>query len=427
MKGTSQLVNDRMNGIPRREFLALAGAAALSAPFLLEACRSSAATQGAQGPIKVASLLDRTGAFQSIGTAMADATTLAVESINKKGGVLGQQLQLQIFDTQSDNAMYTQFARQIALDSSIAVVMGGILSASREAIRPIFDSAKKLYFYNEQYEGGVCDKHTFVVGDVPTQQMAPLVKYGLNKFGKKFYTIAADYNWGHISVSAINKFISDMGGTQLGVEFIPLDVTQYGTTIDKIQRAAPDVLMALTVGGSQQTFYRQWKAAGLKSRIPIVSPSFGTGDDTVVLDPSESQGVVVALHYFQELDNPTNKQFVQDWHARFPNATYPRVSADGEDTWTAWHLWAMAVNKAGTTDTDKVIQVLESGLEIDAPSGKVRLDGGSHHAALSMSMAVVNDHRTFDIISTSGPVDPTYEMSVCNLVKNPSTNQQFSP
>jgi len=375
----------------------------------------------------VASLLARTGAFQSTGVALAAATTLAVESINKKGGVLGQQLQLQIFDTQSDNAMYTQFARQIALDDSIAVVMGGILSASREAIRPIFDSAKKLYFYNEQYEGGVCDKHTFVVGDVPTQQMAPLVKYGLDKFGKKFYTIAADYNWGHISVSNINKFIQDGGGTQSGVEFIPLDVTQYGATIDKIQRAKPDVLMALTVGGSQQGFYRQWKAAGLKNKIPIVSPSFGTGDDTVVLDPSESQGVVVALHYFQELDNPTNKQFVQDWHARFPNETYPRISADGEDTWTAWHLWAAAVNKAGTTNTDKVIQALESGLEIDAPSGKVRLDGASHHAALSISMAVVNDHRTFDIISTSGPVDPAYEMSVCNLIKNPNTNQQFAP
>src|SRR5262245_56847033 len=150
-------------------------------------------------PIVVGSVLDETGGLNVYGKAMADATRLAIKSINDAGGVLGRPLKLVSYDAQSDNAKYTAYANQLSLKDKAVVIMGGITSASREAIRPVVARNKTLYFYNEQYEGGVCDKNVFLTGIVPSQQVAPTVDWAIKNIGKKFYVLAADYNYGHIS------------------------------------------------------------------------------------------------------------------------------------------------------------------------------------------------------------------------------------
>lgn len=114
--------------------------------------------EGEEGPVKVGSILDATGPLSLYGDPMVKATRLAVDTINANGGVLGRQLELVAVDSQSDIAQYTAGARTLAEDSDIVVVHGGITSASREAIRPIFNEAEMLYFYNQLYEGGVCEK-----------------------------------------------------------------------------------------------------------------------------------------------------------------------------------------------------------------------------------------------------------------------------
>src|SRR5437016_4309653 len=149
-----------MSGVTRREFLVRSGATTLSSTLLLGTAAAFATRIAAAAPrrapadaegILVASLLDRTGGLETIGVPMSDATTFSIEDINANGGVLGQQLNLQALDTQFQQAVYTQYAQQLALDPAVAVVMGGITSASREAIRPLFHSARKVYFSNEQY------------------------------------------------------------------------------------------------------------------------------------------------------------------------------------------------------------------------------------------------------------------------------------
>ena len=124
---------------------------------------------GGQGDIAVGSVLDETGPLNIYGKPMADATKLAIKDINDSGGVLGRKLKLVAYDTQSDNAKYTQFTNQLVVRDRVAVIHGGITSASREAMRPVVDRAKVPYFYNEQYEGGVCDKNVFLTGAVPSR------------------------------------------------------------------------------------------------------------------------------------------------------------------------------------------------------------------------------------------------------------------
>jgi branched-chain amino acid transport system substrate-binding protein len=287
------------------------------------------------------------------------------------------------------------------------------------------DKNKQLYFYNEQYEGGVCDKYVFCTGVVPSQQLSTLVQWTVQNVGKTFYTLAADYNYGHISSDWVKFYLTKYGGSLAGVEFIPLDVSDFSSSITKLQQKKPAAVMSLLVGGNHIAFYRQFAAAGLQDKMKIVSPTFGLGNEQVVLAPNESKGITVSYPYFQELTNATNQKWVADWHARFGN-DYPYITDSANTVWVGWNLWAAAVNKAGSLGTDKVIKALESGLTFDAPEGTVTLDGKSHHLVHNVNIAQTNATHGFDIIQTFNAISPDPQ-GQCDLIANPNQHTQFTP
>jgi urea transport system substrate-binding protein len=409
--------------LTRRDALRGAGALglAVAAPAVLTSRRAAAAAD-----IPVGSILDATGPINIYGIPMIDSTRFAIDDINANGGVLGQSLRLVELDAQSNNQLYTQYASKLILEDQAAVLMGGITSASREAMRPVVDRYQALYFYNEQYEGGVCDKFVFCTGVTPAQQLGVLVPWASKNYGKKFYTLAADYNYGHISADWVKVFLKDAGGTQVGVEFIPLDVVDFTSVIQRIEQNQPDVVFSLLVGGNHIAFYRQFAAAGLNTRIPTVSPTFGLGNEQVVLSPEEAKGIVVIYPYFQELDNPTNKEWVQRWHQRY-GADYTYITDSACTVWNGWHLWAMAANKAGSLERAKVTEALESGLTFASPEGKISLDPQSHHVVHTVHLARVNDRHGFDIIETFDNLEPSDTKQVCDLIAKPDQHTQFTP
>jgi urea transport system substrate-binding protein len=409
---------------PRSRLAALAaGGAALL--MLATGCGASGGgSADASGPIKVGSILDETGGLNIYGVAMSDATKLAVQDINDNGGVLGRKLQLKSYDAQSDNAKYSQYASQLAQRDKVSVIMAGITSASREAIRPVADRMKIPYFYNEQYEGGVCDKNTFLTGVVPSQQLAALVPYAVKNYGKKIYVVAADYNFGRISADWVKQYAEKAGAQVVGTEFIPLESSDFGAVINNLQSAKPDVVVSLLVGGNHIAFYRQFASAGLNAQMPIVSSTFGLGNEQVVLSPAESKGITVAFPYVQELSNPANDKFVAAWRQAYGDEP---VTDSAVAVWNGWHLWATAAEKADSLDRAKVTKALESGVSIEGPSGTVTMDGPSHHVTQDVSIAQTNDKNGFTVLDTTKAVPASYERSVCNLVKKPDTNKQFTP
>jgi urea transport system substrate-binding protein len=411
-----------------RTRLAISASAAAALLLFASACGGSGGSSAddGTGPIKVGSILDATGPLNIYGTAMVDSTNLAIKDINDNGGVLGRQLQLVSYDAQSDNAKYTQYATTLASKDQVSVIMGGITSASREAVRPVADRSKTLYFYNEQYEGGVCDQNTFNTGVVPSQQLAALIPYAAENFGKKIYVVAADYNYGHISADWVTKYAEEAGAQVVNTEFIPLESSDFGSVVNNLQSAKPDVVVSLLVGGNHIAFYRQFASTGLGQSMHLVSPTFGLGNEQVVLSPAESQGIVVAYPYFQELSNPTNQQFVDTWHQAY-GADYGYITDSAVTVWNAWHLWAEAVEQAKSLGRDAVIEALQSGMSMDSPSGQVSMNGPSHHVTQSVSIAQTNATNGFDVLETAADVAPSYEDSVCDLVKNPDTNKQFTP
>jgi branched-chain amino acid transport system substrate-binding protein len=407
---------------------ALTALAAIALAVGLAACGGSGGgSSSSGGEITVGSLLDTTGPLDIYGKEMTNATQMAIDDINSNGGVLGKKLKLDAFDTQSDDTKYTQYANQLALKDHPAVVMGGITSASREAIRPIFDRNKLLYFYNEQYEGGVCDTNTFNTGVVPSQQLKALIPWAIENIGPKLYVVAAEYNYGEISAEWVKKYAEEAGGTVVGTEFVPLESSEFSSVISHLQTAKPDVVVSLLVGGEHIPFYRTFNATGLNSSMKIVSPTFGLGNEQVVLPPNESKDITVAYPYIESLENPVNEKFVKEYKKRFGANAY--VTDSAVTVWNGWHLWAEAVEKAGTTDREAVIEALQSGsgISFESPSGKVTMDPGSHHVTQDISIAKTNDEHGFTVMSTKADVPPSYEDEVCDLVKSPSTNKQFTP
>jgi branched-chain amino acid transport system substrate-binding protein len=390
---------------------AVAAAGAISSPAF------------AADEIKVASIHDLSGGLDIYGKPMVDALTLAVEEANAAGGVLGRQIKLISYDPQSNMQLYTQFAQQAALKDKVAVVHGGITSASREVIRPVLDRFKTLYFYNTQYEGGVCDRDQFDTGVTPAQTVEKLVPYSMKKWGKKVYVVAADYNYGQITSQWVKKYVLENGGEVASIDFFPLDVTNFGSTISKIQAAKPDFVWSALVGGAHISFYRQWAAAGMRKTIPMASTTFAVGNEHIVLSPEECNGMLICYNYFQDLKNPVNQAFVASFHKRF-GADYPNITELAMGTYQGFRLWAEGVKKAGSIDRMKVIEALETGISINAPSGKVTIDPPTHHCILDVHIAEVNNKK-LNVLEDFPQQRPTDTAAVCNLIKNPNDNQQY--
>lgn len=399
--------------LSRRMFVTGVSATALAAPAIM------GRAQGSE-KIKFVSILDQSGGLDIYGVPMVEATKMAIDDINAAGGLLDREVDLTIYDPQSNIQLYTQYATQAAAGDKADTVHGGITSASREAIRPTLARFKTLYFYNPQYEGGVCDMNSFCIGSTPAQTVAKVVPYVMNKWGKKVYIVAADYNYGQITAQWMQKFVKDNSGETLDVEFFPLDVTNFGPTIQKIQAAKPDLVISALVGGAHVSFYKQYAAAGLNKDIPIASTTFGVGNEQTLISPEEGEGLIASYSYFESIDNPVNKDFLARLEARL-GAGRPAMNELAVRSYEGAMLWAEAVKAAGTTERMAVIEALRAPQTYNGPSGPVTIDPKTNHAIQNVYIAEVKNQK-FEILESFEAQQPADTQLVCDLVANPNQN-----
>lgn len=376
----------------------------------------------AAGPIKLGSVLDASGNFDAYGKPMTMALDLAIDEINKAGGLLGRPVQKVAYDTQSNMALYTRYAQQMVRQDKVDVVIGGILSASREAIRPLLHRAAIPYVYTPLYEGGVCDGNAFMTGTTPAQQAEVLVPYAARKWGGKAYILAADYNYGQYMAQWFRKFLRDNGGSAVGVDFFPLDVSDFNSTIAKIQQAGPDFVLSALVGGAHLSFYRQWAAAGMKSRIPMASTTLGVGNEHKVLTAAEGDGMLVAYNYSPELATPANQAFLSRWSALHKGNT-DAINELAVLHYQGIKLWAEGVRRANSMDRAKVIAAMADGASIDGPSGKVTIDRATHHVTLDIHVMEIAGQK-LKVLQSFSQRPPRETQAVCDLRKTPNASVQ---
>jgi urea transport system substrate-binding protein len=302
------------------------------------------------------------------------------------------------------------------------VAHAGITSASREAIRQTFRRANLLYFYNVLYEGGVCDRNCFCTGTTPAQAVEPIIDYAMKKWGNKVYVLAADYNYGQITAKWVAYYVDQRKGSVLATNFFPLDVSDFGSTIAKIQDAAPNFVVAALVGGAHMSFFRQWAASGMNKRIPLTSTTFGVGNEHLALSPEEGDGIVIAGNYSPEVDTDANKSFRDAWAKRY--GTDKGIHELAVSQYQGIKLWAEGVRAAKSAERDAVVKALETGLQIEGPAGTVKVDPPTHHCALDIHLMVVKDQK-LTILDTAKQRPPSDTARYCNLEKNPDDNKQY--
>lgn len=381
--------------------------------------------ESTEDPIKVGMLEDLSGDFSLCGTYKTHAMELAVKEINESGGILGRKVELIAPDCQSDNQRYQEMARKLILEDEVDVVMGGFSSASREAIRPIMEEYETLYFYNNQYEGGVASHYTFCTGAVPEHQVMPLIEYMIENYGSRIYTIAADYNFGQLTAQWVAKAAEEYGGEIVGEEFLPLSTSQFSSSIDKIQKADPDVLVVLLTGVTQSSFYGQWAAAGMD--VPIATTiNIAQGYEHLRFDPPACANMYVTAQFIEELDTPEAQDFVKRFRELYPDEPYIGMEAAAQ--YTGMMLYKEAVEKAGTTETEAVIKALESGISYDGPQGKVTIYGPTHHVIQDIWIIYSDEEHNISFKEKYDQIVPDWlekEKGVDLTVEAP--NVQYTP
>ena len=387
---------------------------------------AAASSAMAADPIKIGVLEDQSGDFAAATIGKVHAIELAAEEINKAGGIAGRPIELVEYDTQSDNNRYQEFMRRVLQRDKVDVVFAGFSSASREAYRPIVNQFDGLAFYNNQYEGGVCDANMIVTGAVPEQQFSTLIPWMMEKYGKNVYTIAADYNFGQISAEWVRNIVKENGGTMVGEEFIPLGVSQFSQTIQNIQKAKPDFVVTLLVGAAQASYYEQ--AASANVGLPMASSvNVGQGYEHKRFKPPSLANMYVTTNYIEEVDTPASKAFLEKFHAKFPNEPY--VNQEAANSYIAMNLYKQMVERAnGSTKRADLLKVLDQGdVCFDGPSGKVCLDPKSQHMSHTIYLARVTEDHKIEFPKVWNDIKPYWLGEAgCDLTKN-DPSAQYTP
>ena len=395
--------------LPRRLTLGAAALSLMAASILGQpALADDANTTGlavTATEVTVGQLHSATGTMAISETGSIQAERLAIEQINASGGILGRQIKVVQEDGVSDWPTFAEKARKLLVGDKVAAVFGCWTSASRKAVLPVFEKENGLLYYPTFYEGLEQSKNVIYTGQEATQQiLASLDWIAKEKGAKTFYLIGSDYIWPRTSMKIARKHIENvLHGTVVGEDYYPLGNTQFGSLINKVKLKKPDVVFAAVVGGSNVAFYKQLKAAGVTAAKQNLLTLSVTEDELLGIGGENMQGFYASMKYFQSLDNPNNKAFVDAFKAK-----YGKDAVMGDVTQAAYlgpWLWKAAVEKAGSFDIDKVVAA-SPGIELKtAPEGYVKVHD-NHHLWSKTRIGEAQSDGQFKVIYESDLIEP---------------------
>ncbi|MEA5515979.1 urea ABC transporter substrate-binding protein [Nodularia sp. UHCC 0506] len=398
----------------RRQFL-IYSSATIGSSVLLKACANNTPTvteSPTASPVAATGDTIKVGILHSLSGTMAiseksvvDAEQLAIKEINSAGGVLGKQIQAIVEDGASNWDTFREKATKLIDQDQTSVIFGCWTSASRKNVKPVFESKDHMLWYPVQYEGQECSKNIFYTGAAPNQQIEPSVDWMLKNKGKEFFLVGSDYVFPRTANTIIKAQLEALGGKAVGEDYLPLGNVEVTPIISKIRQALPNggVIYNTLNGDSNVAFFKQLKGAGLTpEKYPSMSVSIAE-EEVKAIGVEYLQGHYAAWNYFQTVDTPANKKFVEAFKNEYGA---DRVINDPmEAAYIAVYLWKQAVETAGTTDLAKV-RAAAYGQTLDAPEGQVTMNA-NHHLSKIVRIGQVRQDGLFDIVyATPAPVEP---------------------
>ncbi len=381
---------------------------------------TGAAFAQAGDTIKVGILHSLSGTMAISETVLKDTALMAIEEINAKGGVLGKKLEPVVVDPASNWPLFAEKTRQLLTQDKVAVMFGCWTSVSRKSVLPVVEELNGLLFYPVQYEGEELSKNVFYTGAAPNQQAIPAVEYLMSKDGgsaKRFVLLGTDYVYPRTTNKILRAFLKSKGIPESDImeEYTPFGHSDYQTIIGKIKKFAGEgkktAVISTINGDSNVPFYKELGNAGLKAKdVPVVAFSVGE-EELRGVDTKPLVGHLAAWNYFMSIKGPSNNEFTKKWadYAKAKNIPghkdKPLTNDPMEATYIGVYMWKQAVEKAKSTDVDKVIAAM-AGQTFKAPSGfTAKMDEKNHHLHKPVFIGEVKADGQFNVVwKTPGPV-----------------------
>ena len=397
----------------RGHLKAVAFAAALATGALTFATSAMAADT-----IKVGVLHSLSGTMAISETVLKDTVLMAIDEINAKGGLLGKQLEPVVVDPASNWPLFAEKTKQLLGQDKVSVIFGCWTSVSRKSVLPVVEEMNGLLFYPVQYEGEELSKNVFYTGAAPNQQAIPAVDYLMSKDGggaKRWVLLGTDYVYPRTTNKILRAYLKSKGVADKDIDekYTPFGHSDYQTIVADIKKfsAGGKTAVVSTINGdSNVPFYKELGNAGLKAKdVPVVAFSVGE-EELRGVDTKPLVGHLAAWNYFMSIKGPANDEFIKKWSTyakakKLPGSDKPLTNDPMEATYIGINMWAQAVKKAGSTDTDKVIAAM-AGQTFKAPSGITSMmDPKNHHLNKSVFIGEIKADGQFNVVwKTPGPV-----------------------
>lgn len=392
----------------------------LTAVALAVATLGFSGLAAAADTIKVGVLHSLSGTMAISETVLKDVVLMTIAEINAKGGVLGKQLEPVVVDPASNWPLFAEKTKQLISQDKVAVIFGCWTSVSRKSVLPVVEELNGLLFYPVQYEGEELSKNVFYTGAAPNQQAIPAVEYLMSKDGgsaKRFVLLGTDYVYPRTTNKILRSFLHSKGVKDADImeEYTPFGFSDYQSIIAKIKKFSSEgkktAVISTINGDSNVPFYKELGNQGVKATdVPVMAFSVGE-EELRGVDTKPLVGNLAAWNYFMSLKNPTNAAFIKEWtaYAKAKNlpgqSTKPLTNDPMEASYIGIHMWAQAVKKAGSTDTDKVIAAM-AGQTFKAPDGyTVEMDPKNHHLHKPVFIGEIKADGQFNVVWKSpGPI-----------------------
>ncbi|TCK31712.1 amino acid/amide ABC transporter substrate-binding protein (HAAT family) [Ancylobacter aquaticus] len=374
---------------------ALVGAAALAL--------AGGGVASAQETIKVGVLHSLSGTMAISETTLKDTVLFMVQEQNAAGGVLGKKLEAVVVDPASNWPLFAEKARELIAKEKVAVVFGCWTSVSRKSVLPVFKELNSILFYPVQYEGEESERNVFYTGAAPNQQAIPAVDYLMaNEDVERWVLAGTDYVYPRTTNKILEAYLKSKGVKEedIMINYTPFGHSDWQTIVADIKKfgsAGKKTAVVSTINGDANVpFYKELGNQGIKATdIPVVAFSVGE-EELAGIDTKPLLGHLAAWNYFQSVDVPENADFIKKWQAYTKNDK--RVTNDPmEATVIGFNMWVKAVEKAGTTDADAVIDAL-IGITVPNLSGGFSAMMPNHHITKPVLIGEIKEDGQFDIV-----------------------------
>ncbi len=374
----------------RRSFLgsALGGAALGLAPGLVRGARAA-------DEFKIGLFIALSGPASLFGPTQQASAELAVEEVNKAGGIMGRQIKLIPTDGGGPPADSAKSAVRLMLDDKVDLLIGSHNSATRQALVATI-KGKVPYIYTPVYEGGECSFDTYVIADTPEQQIRPSVTWMMKeRNAKNFYLIGDDYVWPRKSNEHAKKYIAENGGKVVNEEYVPFGApNKFEEAVTRIKSAKPDAVLITLVGADNVNFNRTF--AGFELDKEIARLSLLLEENTLKgIGAESSNNLYSCMSYYANAPGDANKKFKAAYFGKFGDKA-PQLSIIGTDCYAGVKCAKALVEKAGGTNARKMMTA-SNGLAFDSAAGRWTMYG--QHVDKTMYIASCKGTE-FEIIKT---------------------------